>query len=267
MEAMARKKKTGTGSTDTAARAGGGAAGRTRGRQAAAPGARRRSALWEWTKTIAFAVVLFLIVRTFLVQSFYISSGSMKKTLLVGDVLLVNKVAYGAPIPWTSANLPGYENPHRGEIAVFRPAWEPDVDVVKRVIGLPGDTLAMKNGQVYLDGKAYPEPYVVHDSTVPDETHPWMVWQYQYLAPGVDRKTYHPTLENWGPIIVPPHKYFVMGDNREHSLDSRFWGFLDRSRFEGKLAFLYWSYNPASVKPLPVLSSVRWSRIGMSPGK
>jgi signal peptidase I len=225
------------------------------------------SALWEWTKTIVFAVVLFLVVRTFLLQSFYISSGSMENTLLVGDVLMVNKVAYGAPIPGTHARLPGYEDPQRGEIAIFRPAWEPDVDVVKRVIGVPGDTLAMRNGTLIRDGKPQVEPYVVHDSTVPDETHPWMVWQYRYLAPGVDKKTYRPTLENWGPIVVPAHKYFVMGDNREHSLDSRFWGFLDRSRFEGKLAFLYWSYDTKSTLPLPFLTAVRWSRIGDSPGK
>jgi signal peptidase I len=225
------------------------------------------SVVWEWTKTILFAVVLFLVVRTFLLQSFYISSGSMENTLLVGDVLMVNKVAYGAPIPGTHARLPGYEDPQRGEIAIFRPSWEPDVDVVKRVVGLPGDTLAMRDGTLLLDGKPQVEPYVVHDSTVPDQTHPWMVWQYQYLAPGVDRKTYRPTLENWGPIVVPPHKYFVMGDNREHSLDSRFWGFLDRSRFEGKLAFLYWSYDATSPRPLRVLTAVRWSRIGDSPGK
>ncbi len=225
------------------------------------------NALWEWTKTIVFAVVLFLLVRTFLLQSFYISSGSMENTLLVGDVLMVNKVAYGAPIPGTHAHLPGYEDPRRGEIAIFRPSWEPDVDVVKRVIGVPGDTLAMRNGTLIRDGKPQNEPYVVHDSTVADETHPWMVWQYQYLAPSVDRKSYRPTLENWGPIIVPPNDYFVMGDNREHSLDSRFWGFLDRSRFEGKLAFLYWSYDATSLRPLKFLTAVRWPRIGKSPGK
>jgi len=261
-----RQKGKGRGSGGKAGAGRGGKDGPGRGGAPASPEA-PHGALWEWTKTLLFAVVLFLVVRTFLVQSFYISSGSMERTLLVGDVLMVNKVAYGAPIPGTGARLPGYEDPQRGEIAIFRPSWEPDVDVVKRVIGLPGDTLAMRDGTLYLDGRPQQEPYVVRDSTVPDTSHPWMVWQYQYLAPGVDRKTYRPTLESWGPIVVPPEKYFVMGDNREHSLDSRFWGFLDRSRFEGKLAFLYWSYDVTSPRPLPVLTSVRWSRIGDSPGE
>lgn len=231
-----------------------------------APSAEPRSAWWEWAKSLGLALVLFLVIRTFLLQSFYISSGSMEPTLLVGDVLMVNKAAFGAKIPGTAARLPGWDEPSRGEIVIFRPEHDPNTDVVKRVVGVPGDTLEMRNRQFYVNGEVRPEPYAKHQAPPGrNETHPWMTWQYSALLPSVDADAYTPSRDDWGPIVVPEDAYFVMGDNRESSLDSRFWGFLEERRIRGKVAFLYYSFEPRSVRPLPLLTAVRWGRIGMTP--
>ena len=230
------------------------------------PAEHRSSVWWEWAKTLGLTLVLFLVIRTFLLQSFYISSGSMEPTLLVGDVLMVNKAAYGAAVPGTGWRLPGWDEPSRGEIVIFRPEHDPETDVVKRVVGVPGDTLEMRGRELYVNGERRPEPYVTHGAPPGrDETHPWMTWQYSALVASVDADEYTPSRDDWGPIVVPEGAYFVMGDNRERSLDSRFWGFLERDRIRGKVAFLYYSFEPRSVRPLPLLTAVRWSRIGMTP--
>ena len=226
-----------------------------------------RDGLWEWAKSLGLAVVLFLFIRTFLLQSFYISSGSMEPTLLVGDVLMVNKAAYGAKIPGTGVRLPGWDDPSRGEIVVFRPRHDPDTDVVKRLIGVPGDTLAMRDRVLYVNGEPRDESYVRHEAPpARNETHPWMRWQYSALLPSVEAEEYSPSRDDWGPVVVPEESYFVMGDNRERSLDSRFWGFLESWRIKGKVSFIYYSFDPTSVKPLPLLTAVRWGRIASTPG-
>lgn len=218
--------------------------------------------IWEGAKSLLVIGVMFIVIRTFLVQTFVITSGSMENTLLVGDFLMISKAAYGAIIPGTDKRLPGYSEPHRGDVIVFRAAHEPNLDLVKRLIALPGDTIAMRDGVVYLNGEAQVEPYVKTVPGAQDAEHPWMVWQKNYVAPSVDAATYHPTLHNWGPLIVPEGHYFAMGDNREQSLDSRFWGFVDARKVKGRAEFLYWSYDTESYKPLPWLFDVRWSRIG-----
>ncbi len=226
----------------------------------------RSSAWWEWTKSLGLAVVLFLVMRTFLLQSYYISSSSMEPTLLVGDVLMVNKAAYGARIPGTGARLPGWDEPERGDIVIFRPEHDPETDVVKRLVGVPGDTLEMQDRELYRNGEPRPEPYVRHGAPPGrDETHPWMTWQYSALLPSVDADGYTPSRDDWGPIVVPEGAYFVMGDNREASLDSRFWGFLEGRRIRGRVSFLYYSFEPRSVRPLPLLTAIRWGRIGLTP--
>ena len=226
-----------------------------------------RDGLWEWAKSLGLAVVLFLVIRTFLLQSFYISSGSMEPTLLVGDVLMVNKAAYGAKIPGTGVRLPGWDEPSRGEIVVFRPRHDPETDVVKRLVGVPGDTLEMRDRVFYVNGEAQEERYVKHEAP-PDrnETHPWMRWQYSALLPSVEAEEYSPSRDDWGPVVVPDDSYFFMGDNRERSLDSRFWGFLEERRIKGKVSFIYYSFDPNSVRPLPLLTDVRWGRLFSSPG-
>jgi len=215
----------------------------------------------EWVKSLAIAAVLFVLLRSFLVQTFVITSGSMEDTLLVGDMLMVNRAAIGSPIPFTELRIPGYSEPHRFDVLVFDPPHEETLKLVKRLIGLPGDTLEMRNRTLYINGVAQQEPYVKH-SDVPDETHPWMAWQRDYLAPGLDRNAYVPTRDNWGPLVIPVDRFMMLGDNRETSLDSRYWGLLEGWRLEGRAVFIYFSYNKDSYRPFPWLREIRWGRIG-----
>ncbi len=222
---------------------------------------RKGGAAAEWAKSLAVAAVIFIILRTFLVQTFVITSGSMEDTLLAGDFLVVNRVAIGSPIPFTPFRIPGYSKPRRFDVLVFDPPHEEDLKLVKRLVGMPGDTIEMRNRVVYLNGEMLDEPYVKH-AEHPDESHPWMAWQGEYVAPGVDRTSYRPMRDNWGPLIIPDDRYLMLGDNREQSLDSRYWGLLEGWRLEGRAVFIYFSYNKASYGPLPFLTEVYWRRIG-----
>jgi signal peptidase I len=219
-----------------------------------------RRAIWDWTKSLLIGFAVFLGLRAFLLQTWVITSGSMEGTLLVGDLLVLNKAAYGAPVPGTSLRLPGYTDPRRGDVVVFR-AQHDTLDVIKRLIGLPGDTLEMREAMLFINGVKQVEPYVRH--TMPDGngTHPWMQWQNQYLIGDVDTADYLPTRDDWGPLLIPPGRYFLLGDNRDESLDSRFWGLLDPARVKGKAALVYYSYERDAIKPFPWLH-VRWDRIG-----
>jgi signal peptidase I len=217
--------------------------------------------LVEWTKSLVIAAVLFLILRTFLVQTFVITSGSMEDTLLVGDMLVVNRAAMGSTIPFTGIRIPGYSEPHRWDVLVFDPPHEETLKLVKRLVGMPGDTLRMEDAVLYINGEPQEEPYIKHQD-VPDETHPWMTWQRDYLVDTVDASTYKPTRDNWGPLVIPAGHYMMLGDNRETSLDSRYWGLLERWRLEGRAVFTYFSYNKESYRPFPWIREVRWGRIG-----
>ena len=220
----------------------------------------------EWVRSLVVAVVLFLLIRTFLVQTFTITSGSMIPTLLVGDWLMISKVTYGPQIPFTHhARIPGYRQPRLNDVVVFRPPAEPDLDVVKRVVAVAGDTIQMRGGKFYRDGKFADGPWVIHTDPNDDQTHPWMVWQKRYLVKGVNPATYQPTRDNWGPLVVPPGNLFVMGDNRDDSLDSRYWGWLPIPDVEGNVMFIYYSYDTDSTRPLPFLTAIRWNRIGDIP--
>lgn len=223
--------------------------------------AERPNAALEWTKSIVIAVALFLFLRTFLVQTFVITSGSMEETLLVGDMLLVNRAAIGSRIPGTSLRIPGYSDPEWGDILVFDPPHEETLKLIKRLVGMPGDTLEMRNRILYRNGAIVDEPYVVH-SDVADEMHPWMSWQRDYLVDSVDPSAYAPTRDNWGPLVLPEDRYFMLGDNREKSFDSRYWGLLEGWRLEGRAVFTYYSYNKDSYRPFPAIREVRWDRIG-----
>ncbi|MBI4540321.1 MAG: signal peptidase I [Gemmatimonadetes bacterium] len=219
-------------------------------------------AVWEWTKSAAIALVLFFIIRAFLLEAFKIPTGSMENTLLVGDFLLVNKAVYGAEIPGTGVRLPGYEAPERTDIVVFNPPHDPGKNYVKRLVALPGDTLAMRHKVLYLNGEPQPEPWARSIDPHGDVTHPGMGWQYRYLAPGISNGEYRPTRDNWGPLVVPPGKYFVLGDNRDNSEDSRYWGFIDRSAIKGRPLIIYYSFDPQSLDPFPWIQDIRWRRIG-----
>lgn len=218
--------------------------------------------IWEWVKSISVAILLFLIIRTFLVEAFKIPTGSMERTLLVGDFLLVNKAVYGAQLPFTDARLPAFDNPDRGDVVVFEFPLDRSKNYVKRVVGLPGDTVEMRAGELFVNGERQRERYVQHTQPGGDYYDPQFNWQTEYLAPGVEASNYRPTRDDWGPIIVPEGKYFVMGDNRDNSQDSRYWGFVDRTLIKGRPLFIYYSFDRSKLKPLPWLTEVRWDRVG-----
>jgi signal peptidase I len=221
--------------------------------------------LREWGKSLLIALVLFLVLRTLVVQTFVIVSESMRETLLVGDMLVANRLAVGPRIPGSERHLPGYATLRRGDVVVFDPHHEPDMKLVKRLMGLPGDTLEMRSGVVWLNGEALNEPYV-RRGTVPDESSSQFSWQRQYLVAGADSVAYRPTRETWGPIVVPTAHYFMLGDNRDDSYDSRYWGFLATWRVEARVAFLYFSYNRGSYRAFPALREIRWNRLGRGVG-
>jgi len=238
-----------------------------KGKRARRPAPERWSRDWlvDWVKTLVFALIIFLFFRTFLLATFVITSGSMENTLLVGDFLLVNKTSLGSPIPGTALRIPGYAEPKHGDIIVFRADHAPGLDIIKRTLGLPGDTLWMTDAVLFRNGEKVDEPYLLHDPSVPDAPDQSMVWQLDYLAPGVDRSTYHPTRDNWGPLVIPEERYFMMGDNREYSLDSRFWGLVERKKMKGKPLFVYYSYDREALKPFRALTAMRPGRIGPPP--
>ena len=231
------------------------------------------AASWEFLRSILGAILIFLVVRTLLVEAYRIPSSSMVPTLLVGDWLFVNKLVYGPHIPFTDVNLPGYSEPERGEVAVFvsppqrdQPE-DPTPTLVKRIAGAPGDTLYMRAGQLFVNGVA--------QSLVPGAdrnphadgnfSSPLFVWQQRYtlrdsrFGPAPAR----PTLDNWGPLVIPADHYFMLGDNRYQSKDSRYWGLVPRDNFRGRPLFVYYSYDAeGSDSPLPFLTDIRWRRIG-----
>jgi len=195
-----------------------------------------KSVVREYAEAIAIALVLALFIRTFVVQAFKIPSGSMIPTLLVGDHILVNKFIYGIRNPFTGKVLIPIEDVHRKDVIVFKYPVNPDQDFIKRVIGLPGDTILIKDKKVYVNG----EPFVVKNA----------IFQNPVILPGQQQPR-----DNLGPITVPPHSYFVMGDNRDNSYDSRFWGYVPGNNIKGKAIIIYWSWDKENF-------SVRWNRIG-----
>ena len=187
----------------------------------------KKSTIREYFEAIVTAVILALFVRTWVVQAFKIPTGSMENNLLIGDHLLVNKFVFGpAPTALERAVLP-VRDVRRGDIVVFKYPDEPERDFIKRVIGLPGDTLELRDKKIYINGQPLDEPYVHYI----DSTH------------SASEVTSFDVRERYGPVQVPPDQYFVMGDNRDNSQDSRYWGFLKRSYIKGKAVFIYWSYE------------------------
>lgn len=216
---------------------------------------------WEWIKSLVIAFTLFLMIRAFVIEAFRIPTGSMEKTLLVGDFLLVNKAVYGAQVPGTSIHLPAFGEPERGDVVVFTPPHEPTKNYVKRLVGAPGDTLWMRDKVLFRNGDPVPEPYAQHVDPL-DVHAPGMRWQADYLLNPADRLHYRPTRDNWGPLVVPADRYFVLGDNRDDSEDSRYWGFVEGSAIKGKPLFVYYSFNPRTLRHVPWLTEIRWDRIG-----
>jgi signal peptidase I len=185
---------------------------------------KRKSTLREYAEAIIIAVVLTLVVRAFVVQAFRIPTGSMMDTLLVGDFLFVNKFIYGAKVPFTELRLPEVRRPRQGDIIVFKYPGDLRRDFIKRCIAVEGQTVEIRNKVVYVNGVPLDEPYVIHSD------------------PRVFPKEISPR-DNMDPIYIPQGYFFMMGDNRDNSSDSRFWGPLDASLIKGKALILYWSWN------------------------
>lgn len=224
--------------------------------------------LWEWTKSILVALVVWFFLRTFLIEAFRIPSGSMENTLLIGDFLFVNKALYGAEVPLIEKRLPAVREPKRNDILVFD-SVEEDIKVVKRLIGMPGDTLAMKEGVLFRNGEEVDEPYAIRGdpnrTEDPIQRAKMREWQLRHLTSEAKPETYQPDLQNWGPIVVPSESYFMMGDNRDSSYDGRYWGFLPRNNVRGRPLVVYFSYDASSWRPLPFVTSVRWDRLFSTP--
>ena len=197
---------------------------------------KKKSALRENIEAIIVAIVLALFIRTFIVQAFKIPSGSMKNTLLIGDHILVSKFIYGVKIPFSNATILPVKEPRRGDIIVFRFPEEPDKDFIKRVIGVTGDTVEIRQKKVFVNGRPL--------------NHDYGIYTDPHVIPGAVQPR-----DNFGPVTVPADKLFVMGDNRDHSYDSRFWGFVDMDDVKGKAFMIYWSWDRDDF-------DVRWSRIG-----
>lgn len=216
---------------------------------------------WDWTRSAGMAFVLFLGIRTFAVEAFKIPTSSMENTLLVGDFLLVNKSVYGPVVPWLDLRLPGFREPQRGDVVVFNPPHEPEKNYVKRLVGLPGDTLEMRDKRLRVNGERVREPYAHYIDRGGDAVHPGMGWQSNHLIAST-RRNYHPSRDNWGPLVVPAGEYFVLGDNRDNSEDSRYWGFVGRDAIRGRPWFVYYSFDPSASESVPWARAVRWWRIG-----
>ncbi|SPD74064.1 Signal peptidase I [uncultured Desulfobacterium sp.] len=184
---------------------------------------KKKSALREYVEAAAIAIILALFIRTFIIQAFKIPSGSMIPTLLVGDHILVNKFVYGVKIPFINKTIIPVSSPKREDVIVFIYPVDKSKDFIKRVIGLPGETLEMIDTKIFIDGKPYDDKYGVYSE--PDEQ--------RRLIPGKS---------NFGPLKVPDGHLFVMGDNRDNSHDSRFWGFVPLPSVKGKALIIYWSW-------------------------
>jgi signal peptidase I len=209
------------------------------------------------------SVLLFLVTRALVVEMYKIPSPSMQRTLMVGDFLVVDKMVYGPEIPLIHYRLPGLRAPERGDVIVFRWPVDPSLNYVKRVVGVPGDTLLMRDGVLQRNGVALHEAYVTHTSADADMAADEFRWQRDYLVKSARASgSYWPSRNNWGPLVVPPHDLFVLGDNRDDSSDSRYWGFVPDSLVRGTPMFVYYSYRSDTASRWGWLTNVRWHRLG-----
>ncbi|PKN77419.1 MAG: signal peptidase I [Deltaproteobacteria bacterium HGW-Deltaproteobacteria-10] len=195
-----------------------------------------KSKIQEYIEAIIIAILIAVFIRTFIMQAYKIPSRSMVPKLVVGDHLLVNKFIYGVKIPYLRNTLLPITDPQRGDIVVFIYPNDRSKDFIKRVIGVAGDTIEIKNKKIFLNGKEYTDSYGIYSDSI------------TYPAAMQPR-------DNFGPVTVPAASLFVMGDNRDESADSRFWGFVDLKDVEGKAFVIYWSWNSED-------HSLRWQRLG-----
>jgi signal peptidase I len=210
-------------------------AGRRTPPRASAPEPRRKSIVREYGEAFVVAILLALFIRTFIVQAFKIPSGSMIPTLLIGDHILVNKFVYGVRLPYFGTEILPVGKPRRGDVVVFIYPQDEEKDFIKRVVGVEGDSVEVRDKHLYVNGEAVKDPYA-------------------HFAEGEDGRLVSPR-DNFGPFKVPPGYIFVMGDNRDRSYDSRFWGPVALDKVKGKAFIIYWSWDGAG-------RWARWERIG-----
>jgi signal peptidase I len=196
---------------------------------------KKKSKVREYAETLIIALLIALFVRAFLVQAFKIPSSSMEPTLLVGDHILVNKFIYGIRIPLIGEKVFQFSKPKRGDVIVFKFPGDRSKDYIKRIIGLPGDTLEIRDRKIYINDRMIEDPWGVFNAWGPSAR------------------------DNYGPERIPPDFLFVMGDNRNNSQDSRYWGFVPFNDVLGKAFIMYWSWDWGGSS---LLSKVRWKRIG-----
>lgn len=227
--------------------------------------ARWMESLWENVKSLAMVLAAVLLIRAVVVEATVVPTGSMQNTILIGDHLFLDKILYGPQIPFTDVRLPAIKNYKRGDVIAFRYPVDPSIVFVKRLIGMPGDTIQVKQKELYVNGNLVQEPCVIHrDSQVyPDSE--WIPREARIR-------------DNFGPVTVPPDHYFAMGDNRDESLDGRYWGFVPKENMVGEPIFVYWSFDaPTDVWTATDISDrirgdvdilvhfftrTRWSRMG-----
>jgi signal peptidase I len=195
----------------------------------------KKSKVREYAETLIIALLIALFVRAFVVQAFKIPSSSMEPTLLVGDHILVNKFIYGVRIPLIGEKIFAFSTPKRGDVIVFIFPRDRSKDFIKRVIGLPGETVEIRDRNIYIDDRLIEDPWGVYSSWGPKGPDPY------------------------GPTVVPPDSLFVLGDNRNNSQDSRYWGFVPLDDVLGEAFIMYWSWDWGASS---LLSKVRWERIG-----
>ena len=205
----------------------------------------KKSTVREYFESILIAVVLALFARTFVVQAFKIPTGSMEPNLLVGDHLLVNKFIFSPSLSSLERALLPNRDIRRGDIVVFKYPEEPDRDFIKRVIGLPGETIELRDKKVYVNGAAIDEPFA----------------HLMYPAPAAGQGKAWDLRESYGPVTVPDDHLVMMGDNRDNSQDSRYWGFLPRSSVKGRALVIYWSFDEEAGAPAATLARIRWNRL------
>ena len=210
------------------------------------------STIKEYLKIVFTAAILYSIISVSLVKAYHIESGSMEYTLLEGDKILVNKFLYGIRIPVAHWRIPALRAPRPGDIVVFEYPYNSSIQYVKRCAAVPGQIIEIKNKSVIVDGHTWDNPGTMRTSEM-------------LLPPGYQERGIFPSgngnRDNYGPIEVPENYYFVLGDNRDNSYDSRYWGFVPGENILGKAEFIYWSWDPA-IPYLEFWNKIRWNRIG-----
>jgi signal peptidase I len=236
----------------------------------------RKSTIREYTESIAVAVLIALFLRAFVVEAFKIPSGSMIPTLQVGDHIFVNKFIYGVRIPWTNIKIgEHYREPRRGEVIVFIYPKEPDKDFIKRIVAIPGDTVEVKDNHLWVNGKPVERSRVEGDCRYMDYEEPIQRWEErgcdQFTENLADGTSYATVYDRGGapnrapgPWTVPPESVFVMGDNRDNSHDSRFWGFVPFELIKGKAMIIWFSSGPPGESSngfMRIVEGIRFARM------